>query len=90
MRCDYYKSWVDDTAAVADKASYQKRKDNVDMPFHKPMKFHQPYKQTERKVPVPRYPKPYDTWEEKDADWAFRDFEDVVGKTEYDIEDRMW
>ena len=90
LRCDYYKSWVDDTAAVADKASYQNRKDNVDMPFHKPMKFHQPYKQTERKVPVPRYPMPYDTWDDKDADWAFRDFEDVVGKKEYDIEDRMW
>lgn len=91
LRCDYYKSWVDDKGAVADKASYQNRKDNAaDMPFHKPMKFHQPYKETERKVPLPVRPLPYETWRDEDADWAFRGFEELIGKREYDIENHMW
>lgn len=91
LRCDYYKSWVDDTVAVSDKASYQKRKDGgVDLPCHKPMKFHQPYKPGDRKVPLPRRPKPYVTWDEKDADWAFEGYEDLIGKNEYDIENRVW
>ena len=93
LRCDYYKSWVDDAGAVSDKASYQKRDDAKaisDQPFHKPMKFHQPYKQTERKVPLPQRPKPYDTWNDTDADWAFAGFEELIGKTEYDIEDWVW
>lgn len=91
LRCDYYKSWVDDTEALADKASYQKREDAApDMPFHKPMKFHQPYRSGERKVPLPRLPQPYDTYGEQDELWPFRDYEELVGKTEYDIENRVW
>lgn len=91
LRCDYYKSWVDDKGTVSQKASYQNRKDNAaDMPFHKPMKFHQPYNEAERKVPLPSRPKPYDTWKEEDADWAFDGFESLIGKREYDIEDHLW
>lgn len=91
MRCDYYKSWVDDTVALSGKASYKNRKDNAaDQPFHKPMKFHQPYNEYERKVPVPVTPLPYDTWDDGDIDWPLRGYEDLIGKTEYDIEDRMW
>lgn len=93
MRCDYYKSWVDDTGATSERTSYNKREDAAavqDAPFHKPMKFHQPYNQTQRKVPVPVAPLPYDTWRDEDIDWPMRGYEDLIGKTEYDIENRMW
>lgn len=91
LRCDYYKSWVDDDEALADKASYQKRKDtSTDMPFHRPMKFHQPYRPGDRKVPLPRLPQPYGTYTKQDELWPFRDYEEVVGRTEYDIENRVW
>lgn len=90
IRCDYFKGWVDDEVSWGDKASYQKRADAaVDMPFHKPLKFHQPYRPGERKAPLPRVPQPYDTFGD-DVLWPFRDYEDLVGKTEYDIEDRVW
>lgn len=93
LRCDYYKSWVDDIGAVSERASYQKRSDAKVMdnePFHKPLKFHQPYKPTEYKVPLPQCPKPYETWDDKDADWAFDGFEELIGKTEYNIDDHVW
>ena len=91
LRCDYYKSWVDDTEGFGDKASYQKRQDvQQEMPFHKPMKFHQPYHTGERKVPLPRLPQPYESFEENGDLWPFRDYENLIGKTEYDIEDRVW
>ncbi len=91
MRCDYYKSWVDDKGAVSDKASYQNRADAApDMPFHKPMKFHQPYRSDEYKVPLPSRPQPYKTWDDKDIDWPFAGFEEFIGKREYNIEDRVW
>lgn len=91
LRCDYYKSWVDDKGAISESASYQNRKDNqADLPFHEPMKFHQPYKASERKVPLPVRPKPYDTWDDKDINWPFEGFEELIGKTVYDIEDRVW
>lgn len=53
------------------------------------MKFHQPYRPGERKAPLPRMPLPYATFG-NDVLWPFRDYEDLVGKTEYDIEDRVW
>lgn len=91
LRCEYTKGWVEDEEAHGDKSSYQKRADaSVDMPFHKPMKFHQPYRAGERKVPLPRLPEPYTSYKAEDELWPFRDYEDVIGKTEYDIEDRVW
>lgn len=91
LRCDYYKSWVDDTEAVAEKSSYQKRSDAAtDMPFHKPLKFHQPYQIGVRKAPLPRLPQPYGEYTAQDELWPFRDYEEVIGKHNPDIEDRVW
>ncbi|BAK48494.1 hypothetical protein CXIVA_25260 [Clostridium sp. SY8519] len=92
FRNSFYKSWVDDAEMTDKNIGYMKRKDTKDMadlPFHKPMKFNQPYSQYERKVPLPMYPLPYETWD-GNVDWPFRGFEDLIGKTEYDIEDRVW
>lgn len=91
LRCDFYKSWVDDTEALGDQASYQKRADAApDMPFHKPMKFHQPYQSGVRKVPLPRLPEAYASYDEAEALWPFKDYEEVIGKVNPDIEDRVW
>jgi hypothetical protein len=91
FRCDYHKGWVDDAIALSDKASYQKRPDAAnDMPFVKPMKFNQPYNPKERKAPLPRRPKPYETWDDADLDWPFEGYEELIGKRTYDIESHMW
>lgn len=92
FRNNYYKSWVDDAEMTDKNIGYMKRKDTKDMnnaPFHKAMKFNQPYNQYERKVPLPMYPLPYDKWDGND-NWPFRGYEDLIGKAEYDIEDRVW
>lgn len=78
FRCDYYLSWVDDVAMTSTTANYPTFGRN-DI---KPCRYHEPYKQKERRKAIPAMPEPYETFD--DPDWIYEGYKDVIPPAQKD------